>query len=103
MLDAGKAKSLAVMSEKRNPTFPNVPTLKEASGSTGRRGLARHRRAQGPAGECRVKLEAVLKKIYDSKDFQDFMNSRGFGVKWADGAGHSPGSWPRPTRRWAQP
>ena len=31
--------------------------------------------------------EAVLKKIYDSKDFQDFMNSRGFGLIHADAKG----------------
>ena len=33
MLDAGKARSLAVMSPQRNGVFPNVPTLKEATGS----------------------------------------------------------------------
>src|SRR5688572_12461113 len=32
MLDAGKARSLAVMSPQRNPIFPNVPTLKESMG-----------------------------------------------------------------------
>ena len=32
LLEAGRVKSLAVMSAERNPTFPDVPTLKEATG-----------------------------------------------------------------------
>jgi len=27
-----------------------------------------------------------LKKVYDSKEYKDFMSSRGFGVLWGDGA-----------------
>jgi tripartite-type tricarboxylate transporter receptor subunit TctC len=30
--------------------------------------------------------EAVLKKIYDSAEFQDFMKQRGFDVVWMDSA-----------------
>jgi tripartite-type tricarboxylate transporter receptor subunit TctC len=33
------------------------------------------------------KMETVLKKINDSKEFKDFMAKRGFGVAYADGAG----------------
>src|SRR5512140_1307422 len=33
LIDAGKVKSLAVLSDKRAALYPNVPTLKEASGS----------------------------------------------------------------------
>ena len=29
-------------------------------------------------------LAAALKKVYDSKEYKDFMASRGFGVVWAD-------------------
>ena len=32
LIEAGKARSLAVMAQERNPAFPNVPTLKEAMG-----------------------------------------------------------------------
>src|SRR6187431_3782877 len=32
IIEAGKARSLAVMATERNPQFPNVPTLKEAMG-----------------------------------------------------------------------
>lgn len=87
MLDAGKAKSLAVMADKRNPAFPNVPTLKEAVGSDWTIGAWRG--IAGPKGmpqNVAQQYTSVLKKIYDSKDFQDFMSSRGFGVIWGDAA-----------------
>src|SRR3954454_20034945 len=32
LIDAGRVKSLAIMAKERSPTFPNVPTLKEATG-----------------------------------------------------------------------
>ena len=88
MLDAGKAKSLAVMADKRNPIFPNVPTLKEAVGSDWT--VAAWRGIAGPKGmpaNVAATYEAALKKIYDSKDFQDFMNNRGFGLIYADAKG----------------
>jgi len=87
IIEAGRARSLAVMSPARNPVFPNVPTLKEAMGidyNTGAwRGIA------GPKGlpaDVAAKLTASLKKVYDSKEFKDFMSSRGFGVVWGDAA-----------------
>jgi tripartite-type tricarboxylate transporter receptor subunit TctC len=87
IIEAGKARSLAIMAPKRNPSFPEVPTLKEAMGidySTGAwRGIA------GPKGlpaEIATKLTASLKKVYDSKEFKDFMSNRGFGTVWGDGA-----------------
>jgi tripartite-type tricarboxylate transporter receptor subunit TctC len=87
MIDAGRARSLAVMAPARNPAFPDVPTLKEAIGvdySVGAwRGIA------GPKGlpaDVATKLTAALKKAYDSKEFKDFMSNRGFGVVWGDAA-----------------
>jgi tripartite-type tricarboxylate transporter receptor subunit TctC len=50
MIDAGKVKSLAVMSDKPASLYPNVPTLKSATGKQlddGR--LARHRGAEEPS------------------------------------------------------
>jgi len=32
-------------------------------------------------------LTGALKKVYDSKEYKEFMASRGFGVIWADPAG----------------
>jgi tripartite-type tricarboxylate transporter receptor subunit TctC len=83
LLEAGRVKSLAVMSEERNPAFPDVPTLKEATGldwTTGAwRGIA------GPKGmpqEVVDTLVPVLKEIHESQEFLDFMAQRGFGVVW---------------------
>lgn len=88
MLDAGRARSLAIMAAERNPQFPNVPTLKEAMGidySVGAwRGIAAPKNLPAPIAE---RYTAALKKINESKEFRDFMSARGFGVKWADGAG----------------
>jgi tripartite-type tricarboxylate transporter receptor subunit TctC len=87
IIEAGKARSLAIMAPARNPSFPDVPTLKEAMGidySTGAwRGIA------GPKGlpaDVSAKLTASLKKVYDSKEFKDFMSNRGFGTIWGDAA-----------------
>ncbi|HEX2891396.1 tripartite tricarboxylate transporter substrate binding protein [Vineibacter terrae] len=88
MIEAGKAKSLAIMSPERNPQFKDVPTLKEALGidyATGAwRGIAA---PKGLPAEIGQKLTAALKKVNDSKEFREFMANRGFGVKWADAAG----------------
>ncbi len=88
MIDAGRAKSLAIMSAQRNALFPTVPTLNETLGinySVGAwRGIAGPRNL--PA-DVQARLVAALKKAYDSKEFTDFMGSRGFGVRWADPAG----------------
>ena len=89
MIEAGRAKSLAIMAPERNPQFPNIPTLKEELGTdvpvTGAwRGIA------GPKNlpqDVQAKLGAALKKVYDSAEYKDFMNNRGFGMKWADASG----------------
>jgi tripartite-type tricarboxylate transporter receptor subunit TctC len=90
MIDAGKAKSLALMAPERSSTFKDIPTLKEAMGidfTTGAwRGFA------GPKGlpaDIATKLTAGLKKIYDSSEYKDFMGKRGFGTVWADAAGYA--------------
>ena len=91
IIEAGKAKSLAIMAPARNPVFKDVPTLKEAMGidyATGAwRGIA------GPKNlppEIAAKLTAALQKVYDSAEFKDFMSNRGFGTVWGD-ASHFAG------------
>lgn len=88
MIEAGKAKSIAIMATARNPQFKDVPTLNEALGlhySVGAwRGIGA---PKGLPADISAKLTAALKAVYDSKDYQDFMNSRGFGMKFADGPG----------------
>ncbi len=88
MLDAGRARSLAVMAPERLATFPNIPTLKEAMGidyATGAwRGIA------GPLhlpAEVKAVMEPALGKVFASQEYKDFLNARGFGLSYADAAG----------------
>ena len=88
MLEAGRARSLAVMAKERNPVFPNVPTLTEAMGIAYASGAWRGMAAPlNIPAEVRATLQAALQKVYDSKEYKDFMAARGFGVVWADGPG----------------
>ncbi len=87
MLDAGRARSLAIMSEKRLPAFASVPTLKEATGSDWT--VAAWRGVAGPPGLPKAivdRLVPILKKIHDGAEFRDFMASRGFGLEWGEPA-----------------
>lgn len=89
LVEAGKARSLAIMANERNPAFASVPTLKEAMG-VNYSAVGAWRGIAGPKGlpaDVSAKLVASLKKVNDSKEFRDFMANRGFGVKWADPAG----------------
>ena len=86
LIDAGKVRSLAVMADKRATLYPNVPTLKEATGSNWGTGAWRGVAApKGIPADVRAKLEGALKKVYDSNDYQEFMASRGFGGIWGTG------------------
>jgi tripartite-type tricarboxylate transporter receptor subunit TctC len=90
MIEAGKARSLALMAPERAAAFKDIPTLKEAMGidyTTGAwRGFAA---PKGLPADMAKKLTASLEKIYKSKEYNDFMSSRGFGVKWADASGYA--------------
>jgi len=85
LIDAGKVRSLTVMDVKRAALFPNVPTLKEATGSGWTTGAWRGIAApKGLPKDLQTRLEASVKKAYDSKEYQDFMTQRGFGVLWGN-------------------
>src|SRR5437762_1219126 len=83
LIDAGKVKSLAIMSDTPASLYPNVPTLKAATGSNWKLGAWRGIAApKGIPPEARDKLVAAIRKIVASKDYVDFMNGRGFGVTY---------------------
>jgi tripartite-type tricarboxylate transporter receptor subunit TctC len=88
IIEAGRARSLAVMAPARNPQFPNVPTLNEALGinySVGAwRGMAAPLNTPPAIAQA---LTAALQKVWNSDDFKTFMNARGFGMTWADANG----------------
>jgi tripartite-type tricarboxylate transporter receptor subunit TctC len=88
MLDAGRARSLAVMAPERLSAFPDIPTLKEAMGvdyQTGAwRGIA------GPSNlpaEVKAAMDPALGRVFNSQEYKDFLNARGFGLVYADAAG----------------
>jgi tripartite-type tricarboxylate transporter receptor subunit TctC len=87
LIDAGKVRSLAVMAEQRADLFPNVPTLKESTGSDWATGAWRGIAApKGLPPAVAARLEASVKKAYDSQAYKDFMKQRGFGQLWGTGA-----------------
>jgi tripartite-type tricarboxylate transporter receptor subunit TctC len=87
MIDAGKARALVIMDANPPAIYPNVPTLQKEIGS--KWAIAAWRVIAAPKGipaDTQKTLVTALKKVYDSKEYKDFMASRGFGVVWADPA-----------------
>lgn len=84
LIDAGKVRSLAILDDKPSTLYPNVPTGAQAVGSKWTLGAWRGVGAPKnlpPAIEA--KLQAALKKAYESQEYQDFMKQRGYGLRWA--------------------
>ncbi|MEP7063403.1 MAG: tripartite tricarboxylate transporter substrate binding protein [Betaproteobacteria bacterium] len=84
LIDAGKVRSLAIFADKAPALYPNLPTIKQATGSdwttAAWRGFAA---PKGISKDVEARLVAALKKAYDSKDYKDFLAQRGFGGEWA--------------------
>jgi tripartite-type tricarboxylate transporter receptor subunit TctC len=83
LIEAGKVRPLANMGEERLGIFPDVPTLKEATGSDWTVGAWRV--VAGPAGLPQEVVDALapaLQTVYESDEFKEFMESRGFGMVW---------------------
>src|SRR2546426_3838571 len=88
MIDAGKVRALAIMDANPPALYPNVPTLRKELGTDW--AIAAWRVIAAPKGiaaDVHKTLVNALKKVYDSRDYKDFMASRGFGVLWADPEG----------------
>jgi len=84
LIDAGKVKSLAIMNDKPSALYPNVPTLKATLGSDWT--MAAWRGIVAPKGlpaPIRDKLAESVRKVAASKEYNEFMASRGFGVIYA--------------------
>ncbi|MEO8410171.1 MAG: tripartite tricarboxylate transporter substrate binding protein [Propionivibrio sp.] len=83
LVDAGKVKILAVMSDARMQAFPEVPTLEEALGIDwvigAWRGLAA---PKGLPQEVTDVLVPAFEKLTQDPDFVDFMNKRGFPITY---------------------
>lgn len=87
LIDAGRARPLAVMAAGPSALYPDVPTLKSATGSDWTIGVWRG--IAGPKGlpaDVQARMESALKKINASAEYKDFMAKRGFGVAYANSA-----------------
>jgi len=83
MRDAGLVKTLAVLSQDRLSSYPDVPTAEEATGTASVGGTWRGVVAPKDTDPAIIaKLEMATKAAYDSDAFQDFMKNRGFGVRY---------------------
>ena len=84
LIDAGKVKSLAIFADKAPALYPNLPTIKQATGSNWEtaawRGFAT---PKGVPKDVVDKLTSAIQKAYDSKEYKDFLTQRGFGGAWA--------------------
>ena len=81
LIDAGKVRSLAIMDANPPGLYPTLPTLKSQTGSDWT--MAAWRGMAAPKGlpkDVETTLVTAIKKVYDSKEYKDFMASRGFGV-----------------------
>jgi len=88
LVEARKIRPLVLMSAEPDSVFPKVPLLKDVTGSNWTTGAWRG--VAGPKGlpaDVTAKLEAAVKKAYDSKAYQDFLKSRGFGAVYEDSKG----------------
>jgi tripartite-type tricarboxylate transporter receptor subunit TctC len=86
LIEAGKARPLAVMGDKRSGIFPDVPTMQQAIGVN--YDVAAWRGIAGPKGlpaDVNAKLLGAIQKIAESKEWKDFAASRGYGTAWAAG------------------
>jgi tripartite-type tricarboxylate transporter receptor subunit TctC len=88
MIDAGKVRPLAIMDANPPALYPKLPTLKSELGSNWQ--IAAWRVIAAPKGipaDVQKTLATALKKVYDSKDYKEFMAKQGYGTVWADPEG----------------
>lgn len=87
LIESGLIRGLAVFGSTPLEAFPDIPTLKEETGLDLE--LGAWRGLVGPAGlpeDITAKLETALETVYKSAEFQEAMRSRGFGLRWRNGA-----------------
>jgi tripartite-type tricarboxylate transporter receptor subunit TctC len=84
LIDAGKVKSLAILDDKPSRLYPNVPTGAQAIGTKWSMGAWRGIGAPKNLPKAiEARLQAAVKKAYESKEYEEFMTQRGFGMRWA--------------------
>jgi tripartite-type tricarboxylate transporter receptor subunit TctC len=87
LIDAGKVKSLAILDEKPSRLYPEVPTGAQAIGTRWSMGAWRGIGAPKNLPKAiEARLQAAVKKAYESREFEEFMTQRGFGLRCAEPA-----------------
>lgn len=87
MIDTGKARTLAIMSDTPSGLYPDIPLLSQETGSDWTMGAWRGMVApKGLPADIAAKYEEVLEKINHSQEYKDFMDKQGYGVVWGNGA-----------------
>jgi tripartite-type tricarboxylate transporter receptor subunit TctC len=86
LLEAGRVRSLAVMSSERNEAFPDIPSAEEEVGVSWEIGAWRGIVApRGIPDEVADRLIEALEVVYNSERYAEFMAGQGFGRTWAAG------------------
>jgi tripartite-type tricarboxylate transporter receptor subunit TctC len=84
LIDAGRVRSLAILDDEPSALYPDVPTGKQAIGTTWTMSVWRGFGApRGLPPAIQARLEAAVKNAYDSPEYQKFSADRGFGRRWA--------------------
>jgi tripartite-type tricarboxylate transporter receptor subunit TctC len=86
LMDAGRVKALAVMSNERIDAFADVPTLVESGGPDW--GAAAWRGIVAPDGipeDVEARLKEAMINVWNSDEFTEFMTGRGFGLTYLEG------------------
>ncbi|WP_343313441.1 tripartite tricarboxylate transporter substrate binding protein [Brucella sp. BE17] len=86
LIDANRVKSLAYMSKERSKLFPDVPTLKEETGSDWEFGAWRG--IVGPSGmpdDVKERLITALENVFKSDEYIKFLSAQGFGANFLPG------------------
>jgi tripartite-type tricarboxylate transporter receptor subunit TctC len=85
LIDAGKVRSLAILDEQPSRLYPDVPTGGQATGTRWRMGAWRGIGAPRNLPKAiESRLRTAVKQAYQSREFEEFMAQRGFGMRWAE-------------------
>jgi tripartite-type tricarboxylate transporter receptor subunit TctC len=85
-VEAGKLKILAVMTEQRDPAFPQVPTLKESGVNLAISGWGGFAVPKGTPPEVLKVLSDALQKAASTDEFKNFITSNGMIVSYRNAA-----------------
>ncbi|MDB5592974.1 tripartite tricarboxylate transporter substrate binding protein [Enterovirga sp.] len=89
MLDAGRVRTVAIMSEERSPSLPNVPTLKESKVDWTYQNWFALVAPKGVPADRRAKLTEAAKRAMARPEVQDGLKARGIQPVWDE-----PGVFP---------